>query len=202
MHNAQHSGLAQLVTVTRTAQSHNRGQPGAGQAVTRASRTLRGLPAASPHPAPHTTRSRPSPCPACAAAPRSRRSSVTLDVRASVHHGASARRPGVPPPCCPARTGPTRGYRRTRPGRLAGSPAPRSPPPRPNREGAATSSPQAAPGTAGAEATPGPGGGRTGARDCGAGRLRPHRSARLRASAECPPPPQQPFSAADRKSVV
>lgn len=131
MHNAQHSGLAQLVTVTRTAQSHHRGQPGAGQAVTRASRTLQGLPCrlpATPPPAPPTTRSRPSPCPACAAAPRSRRSSVTLDVRASAHHGASGRRPGVPPPCCPARTGPTRGYRRTRPGRLAGSPRPAAPP--------------------------------------------------------------------------
>lgn len=50
MHNAQHSGLAQLVTMTRTAQSRYRGQPGAGQAVTRASRTLRGLPRRLPPP--------------------------------------------------------------------------------------------------------------------------------------------------------
>lgn len=44
--------------------------------------------------------------------------------------------------------------------------------------------------------------GGTGVRACGKGRPRSHRSARLRASAECPPPHLQPSSAADAATAA
>jgi hypothetical protein len=88
--------------------------------------------------------------------------------------------------------GPTRGPGPTRQGGgrdpRAEEAGPQSPRPRLNAE-------DAAPSPRGRRQSV-PGRGATGVWTCRAGRLRPHRSARLRASAGCPPPLPQPSSAA------
>lgn len=121
MHHAQYSGWHSQPPRLEPLNHIIRASPVQGRQSRVAPRSSEVGPAASqlrgPRPA-----LRPAPAPPVQRPPCSRRSSVTLDVRARLQHRASGRRPGVPPPRCPARAGPTRDRRRTGPGRLTESP--------------------------------------------------------------------------------
>ena len=99
---------------------------------------------------------------------------------------------GVPPPCLPARAGPKTRTRAHGSRAASPAPAPSRSGPQPLAQaqlGGGRSLPTAGGAVErGSRGRPGPRRRRNRVRACGAGRLCPHRSARLRASAECPQP--------------